>query len=99
MIPDLLNILENDPYPTEHTSSHWEQYGNATTVSLEENGLLLKGQGFGNVNVGEIREQILMKLERLLYWGYTRRLKKYRYVRDIALSLRKDLSFDETFNV
>lgn len=99
VIHELLNIVDVDPLPANHTSSHWIEYGTATTVSLQGDTLNLNGIGFGNIHVGGFREQLLMKLERLSYWRYTRHLKTYKSIRQVAKRLAAELSFNETFDI
>lgn len=102
VIESLLEIVDTDPLPAVHTSSHWQRYGRETIVERQNNGLVLLGFGFGVVRARGFRRYILRVItgaERVSYQQVAARLKNYRSVWRTATNLASDLSFDMTFDV
>ena len=100
VIEELLAIVEADPLPAEHTSSHWQLRGGRITVQRTGGRLVLQAYGFGRVDRkwGFLGRRV-QSLERLTYWNVTSPLKSYPPVWRMARRLAADLKFDLTFDV
>lgn len=99
VIEQLLQIVETDPLPAAHTSSHWQLYGLQTTVERRGDELILNGSGFGSIHVPGRLGRAAKMLERLSYRRVTARLTSYPSVWRNAKCLARDLSFDLSFGV
>lgn len=96
LLEHVLQVVETDPLPEAHTSSHWKEYGAKTVVSREGTRLILRGAGFGIMT--RPRLGVLSFLERLSYrhafstrshaviWKLTKRL-----ARDLGIGLTYDV--------
>jgi hypothetical protein len=98
-IEELLTIVETDPLPEAHTSSHWRLYGRKTVVQRHGDELVLRGYGFGSMEGHGLPWQAAQTIERWSYLRVTSRLTSYPSVWKAAKRLARDLSFDLTFDV
>ena len=98
VIEELLQIIEKDPLPDAHTSSHWKLFGRETIVARHGDELILKGYGFESTQ-GSALAGMAKAFERLSYREVTARIDSYNSVWRTARGLARDLSFDLTFYV
>lgn len=98
-IESLLRIVEADPLPAAHTSSYWQRYGRETVVERRDNGLFLRGSGFGYVYARHPALRLLNSFMRMSYRSVTVLLPRYPAVWGVTKRLARDLSFGLTFDV
>lgn len=99
VIESLLQIVDANPLPAGHTSSHWQRHGSETIVERRGGELVLRASGFETVHAGRVRSRVLHGLERLSYRLVTSRLRSYPAVWRVAKGLASDLSGTPNFNV
>ena len=92
-------MVERDPVPAAHTSSHWQHYGGETIVERSGDELVLRGSGFGTMYAPRPLGQAAHLLQRITYSRVTSRLHSYKSVWRTAIRLARDLQFDLTFDV
>lgn len=98
-VRELIDIANQDPFPLEDTSSHWQLYGPQSIIEPRGDSLYLSGQGFGGVYAPSRIRRTLNTIERFAYWRITRQIKSYRSIFKTATQLARCLSFDMTFDV
>ncbi len=99
VVEALLDIVETNALPAADTSSHWQRYGRETIVERQDNGVILRGAGFGVVQTTGLYWRLVHMVERWTYRHTTAGLKSYRSVWRTAITLASDLSFDLTFDI
>ena len=99
LLDALLEIVDSDPLPSGHTSSHWREYGRQTVVERRAGTLTLRASGFETVDRMSFRGRILHGLERLSYRSATAQLKPYTRIWGLARRLADDLSAHPNFYV
>ena len=91
VIASLRDLMETDPLPAEHTSSHWQRYGRDTVVEGQEE-LVLEAAGFSSQRPPTLVGKLFDWAERASYAGVTRQLDAYPSVRAEALRLARALN-------
>jgi hypothetical protein len=89
VVEQLLRVIDRDPLPEKHTSSHWLALGRHVQVGVESGQLMLKGYGFGSYEKG-LREWLEGVIGR---WSYRDVARRYRYSSDTQ-SMARRLSLD-----
>ena len=92
VLASLLDVVQADPLPSEHTSSHWRRYGQETVVERHGEELTLRSSGFENLSRMSWRGRLLHTADRWSYWPATTSLKAYPRVWRAATRLIRDLS-------
>ena len=95
----LLDVVEADPLPPAHTSSHWQRYGQETVVERCGDRVVLQASGFEAVTRMSKRGRLLHGIERLSYRSVTSQLRSYPAVWQAAKRLTGDLSVHPSFTV
>lgn len=95
----LLEIVEHDPLPAAHTSSHWKEHGQQTIVERVQNGLQLRASGFETVGQMSIQGRLLHTLERFSYSPTTSRSKSFSSIWKEAVHLTRKLAVHPNFAV
>ncbi len=86
-LKSLLEVVEQDPLPERHTSSHWKSYGSQIIVERQGDRLTLRGAGFtAHSNLSGLAK-LLFFMERLSYWPVTRKLKSFSWIFRKTVSL------------
>ena len=100
VMKELLQIVETDPFPDAHTSSHWQLHAREITFERQGDELVLRGSWLGTVNSrGGPFSRTGRALERLSYRRVTDRLTSYPTIWKTASNLAHDLSFPLSFDV
>ena len=95
----LLTIVDDDPLPAGHTSSHWQQYGQATVVARQGTDVQLRASGFEPVQHLPRHARFLSAVERFSYRAAIAQLRSYRSIWALAHDLAEDLAASASFNV
>ena len=90
-LESLLEVVEQDPLPERHTSSHWKDYGSQIVVKRRGERLMLKGAGFTAHSNPNRLCRALYSVERLSYWPVVRTLKSFPSIFRKAKSLAREL--------
>lgn len=99
VLEPLLEIVQTDPLPSLHTSSHWQRYGQETVVERRGDTLFLRSSAFENVDRMSIRGRALYTVDRLSYRAASARLAAYPTVWRAARHLIRDLSGHPNFTL
>ena len=100
VISDLLGVVDEDPTPDGHTSSHWNHHSDQIVVGSKGEDLILKDSGFGSMHARRsLLNSVARRIERFSYRSATKRIQSYSEIFAISKILTKDLSFDLTYNV
>lgn len=92
----LLKVVERDPLPEAHTSSHWKRYGSQTVTEGRGGKIALEASGFSGHSRTSPAGSILCHLERLCYRSVTARLKSWQPVWREARQLARALGVSLT---
>lgn len=92
VIETLLGMVETDPLPAAHTSSHWQRYGRETSIERRGEQLALRPVGFEGIEQLRFNGRIVHLVERLSYRSVTSQLKSYAPVWRMSKQLAHDLS-------
>ena len=90
-LESLLDVVERDPLPELHTSSHWKNYGSQTVVERREGQLVLRGAGFTAHSNPNVFNRALSAVERFSYRPVTGKLKSFRWIFRKAVLLARDI--------
>ncbi|MBI4256644.1 hypothetical protein HY626_01140 [Candidatus Uhrbacteria bacterium] len=99
VIEMLLEMVEADPLPAAHTSSHWQRYGRETLIERRGEQLVLRPVGFEGIMRPQFGGVILHWVERLTYRSVTSQLKSYAPIWRMSKQLARDLSGGVNFYV
>lgn len=99
VVESLLEIVQADPLPAAHTSSHWQRYGREVIAERNDSGLILRAAGFETLHPMGVLSQVLHAVERLSYRPVTSELKSYPRIWRAARDLAHELSSGPNFNV
>lgn len=87
IIESLRPIIEADPLPEAHTSSHWKLYGAQTQVEFRPEGVRLRGSGFHGIARPTLGGRALHAAEWWSYRAVRRGLRNFPSVWASALRL------------
>ncbi len=90
-LESLLEVVEQDPLPERHTSSHWKNYGSQIVVERNGERLALRGAGFTAHSNPNGLCRALYAVERLSYRPVTGKLKSFPWIFRKAVSLAREL--------
>lgn len=91
-LSDLLDIVDAQPIPEKHASSHWVRYGTDTKIARQGKQLALEAAGFSAHTKPTLTWRLLQSLERLSYRGFTSSLESYLRVEEAGDRLSQDLA-------
>lgn len=92
VLESLLELVQVDPLPSEHTSSQWRLWGAETVVERHGEALELRSSGFENLSRMSLRGRLLHTMDRWSYRLVTAPLQAYPRVWRVAKRLIRDLS-------
>ena len=95
----LVRIVETDPYPADHTSSFWQDFGARNWVERRDGQIVLESFGIGYVNKRPLGVRWLNVVERWSYRGVTAQLSSFDRSWALAKVLAADLGCGLTYDV
>ncbi len=99
VVESLLDVIDADPVPAAHATSHWQEFGRQTTVERRDDDVVLQGAGFGMMQAAHPVLRALHACQRLSYLPVTRSLSRFHAAWSHVKRLARDLSFNLTFDV
>src|SRR3989338_852279 len=92
VVSSIMQIIEKESLPQNDVSSHWKLLGDKTIVAHDNQKIVLKGVGFGNLEKGKFHRQWTNYLLRLSYSPVYSKLEFFSLVWKQMKSLANDLS-------
>lgn len=99
VIESLLDILETDPLPEAHTSSHWQHYGRDTIVERRGDDVVSVGSRSFSLYRPSIPTRFFHYFTRQSYRPVAEKCNSYPSIWQVAKRLARDLSAGLTFDV